>query len=296
MRRREERESRGREETLIQEPVGLPTDRDRRYWRRRANRRVRQERRTRTLLRWSGVAAVNLAVLGFLVYSGNRAIRHLTTSPEFALRNIRIEGARPGTADRIRWSLAELEGRNVLELDLRSVTALVKDDPWVLRCTVKRMLPHTLRITVEEREPAVVARVGKRSLVVDRTGTVIADAEPGTARGLPVITGLERLRNEHREGAVRKGVAAVELLRRAAAGWTEALREIDLSRADRIVATPAAGPRVLLDPERADRNLLEYLALEDEIGRRVGAATYIDLRWRDRIAVMPEPGKSRGSW
>jgi len=52
----------------------------------------------------------------------------------------------------------------------------------------------------------------------------------------------------------------------------------------------------LLDPERADRNLLEYLALEDEIGRRVGAATYIDLRWRDRIAVMPEPSNPRESW
>ena len=281
---------------MIQEPVGLPTDPDRRYWRRRANRRVRQERRTRTLLRWSGVAGINLVLLAFLAYSGNRVIRHLTTSPEFALRNIRIEGCRPDTADRIRWSLAEIEGQNVLELDLQSITARVKEDPWVLTCTVKRMLPHTLRVTVEEREPAVVARVGKRNVVVDRTGTVIADAGPITAQGLTVITGLERMQNEHREGAVRKGVAAMEVLRHTAAGWTEALTEIDLSRTDRIVATPASGPRVLLDPERADRNLLEYLALEDEIGRRVGAATYIDLRWRDRIAVMPEPSNPRESW
>ena len=281
---------------MIQEPVGMPTDPDRRYWRRRANRRVRQERRTRTLLRWSGVAAVNLALLGFLAYSGNRALRHLTTSPEFALRNLRIEGARPATEDRIRWSLAELEGRNVLEMDLDAVTATIKEDPWVLDCTVKRMLPHTLRVAVEEREPAVVARVGKRRLVVDRTGTVIADAGPATAQGLPVITGLEKLRNEHREGAVRKGVAAVEVLRRASTDWTEGLAEIDLSRADRIVATQASGPRLLLDPERADRNLLEYLALEGEIGRRVGAASYVDLRWRDRIAVMPETSNPRGSW
>jgi cell division septal protein FtsQ len=274
----------------------MPADPDRRYWRRRANRRVRQERRTRTLLRWSGVAAINLALLGLLAYSGNRVLRHLTTAPEFALRTLRIEGARPATEDRIRWSLAELEGTNVLELDLEAVTATVKEDPWVLECTVKRMLPHTLRVAVEEREPAAVARVGKRRLVVDRTGTVISDAGSGKDLGLPLITGLETLRNEHREGAVRKGVAAVEVLRSASADWTEDLREIDLSRADRIVATQATGPRLLLDPEHADRNLLEYLALEDEIGRRVGAASYVDLRWRDRIAIMPETSNPRGSW
>ena len=68
----------------MQEPVGLPNDPDRRYWRRRVNRRVRQERRTRTLLRWSGVALVNLALLGALAYAGNRVIRHLTTSPKFS--------------------------------------------------------------------------------------------------------------------------------------------------------------------------------------------------------------------
>jgi len=281
---------------LIQEPVGLPNDPDRRYWRRRVNRRVRQERRTRRLLRWSGVVLVNLALLGALAFAGSRMIRHLTTSPEFALRKIRIEGARPATADRIRWALAELEGENVLELDLRSVTARVKEDRWVLDCTVKRVLPHTLRVTVVEREPAAVARVGKRSLVVDRTGTVIADADQGSIGGLPVITGLERLRNEQREGAVRRGVAAMELLRGTAAGWTGKLAEIDLSRTDRIVVTPATGPPLLLDPERADRNLLEYLALEDEISRRIGAATYVDLRWRDRIAVMPETSNPRGSW
>ena len=178
---------------MIHEPGGLPTDPDRRYWRRRANRRVRKARRTRTLLRWSGVAAVNLAVLGLLAYSGSRALRHLTTSPEFALSKLRVEGACNATTERVRASLAELEGRNLPELDLAWVTNRVRQDPWVMDCTAKRVFPHTLRVVVTEREPWVWARIGAQSYIVDRTGTLIAPVEPGASSALPVLTGLDRL-------------------------------------------------------------------------------------------------------
>ena len=44
----------------------------------------------------------------------------------------------------------------------------------------------------------------------------------------------------------------------------------------------------LLDPERVDRNLNHYLELRREIARRTGPSLqYVDLRWQDRIAVMP---------
>jgi hypothetical protein len=44
---------------------------------------------------------------------------------------------------------------------------------------------------------------------------------------------------------------------------------------------------VLLDPARADRNLNEYLALEYDLLGRIGPVSYVDLRWRDRISIMP---------
>ena len=44
---------------------------------------------------------------------------------------------------------------------------------------------------------------------------------------------------------------------------------------------------ILLDPERIDRNLERYIRLSRAIDDRVGAQTYVDLRWQDRISVMP---------
>jgi len=274
---------------MIHEPCGLPTDPDRRYWRRRANRQVRKARRTRYLLRWSGIAAVNLAVLGALAYSGNRALRHLTTSPEFALRVVQVEGGSAGTRDRVRALLAELEGSNLPELDLDRAIDLARRDPWVLDCNAKRIFPHTLRVSLTEREPWVRASIEGRSYLVDRSGAVIVPVEPGSAEELPLLTGLDDVEEDMRPAALKRGADAVALLSERAAPWVETIAELDLALNDRIaVATHGSETRVLLDPERADRNLDEYLALESDIADRIGAVSYVDLRWRDRISVMPD--------
>ena len=139
-----------------------------------------------------------------------------------------------------------------------------------------------------EREPWVWARIGVQSYIVDRTGTLIAPVEPGASSALPVLTGLDRLTEAERKSALQRGATAVSMLADSAAAWVETIRELDLSRNDRIsVVTANSGAKLLLDPQRVDRNLREFLALKDDIFNRIGPASYVDLRWRDRIAVMP---------
>jgi hypothetical protein len=53
------------------------------------------------------------------------------------------------------------------------------------------------------------------------------------------------------------------------------------------VRTVDPGPAILLDPDRVERNLNRYLELRREIARRAGRLEYVDLRWRERISVMP---------
>ena len=50
---------------------------------------------------------------------------------------------------------------------------------------------------------------------------------------------------------------------------------------------------LLLDPQRIERNVRDYLLLSEEIEHRSGALDYVDLRWANRISVMPifsDPG------
>ena len=47
------------------------------------------------------------------------------------------------------------------------------------------------------------------------------------------------------------------------------------------------GPQILMDPERIDRNLGAYLALQPMIARKVGGTSRVDLRWSKRISLLP---------
>jgi cell division septal protein FtsQ len=243
----------------------------------------------RTLGRWSVVLGFNAAVLALLVFSGNRVMRHLTTSSELSLQTISMEGVRRCSQEAIQARLSDFVGANLLELDLEAAAERVRQEPWVADCSVKRILPHGIHVAVTEREPVALALLDGDLFVVDRTGRIVAPAETELVGRLPVLTGTDRVPASDRRGVHRKGVEALATLRATAGEWSRTVREIDLSRPDRIgVISASSEPRLWLDPERVDRNLAEYLALRGEIGDRIGPMEYVDLRWSDRIAVMPE--------
>jgi len=237
------------------------------YWRRRANRRVRKRRLTRNLSQWSLVLAVNALIAAALIYGAGRGLSVLTASPEFSLE--RIE-------------------RNLLEIDLAEVGRVAAGDPWVLDASVKRVLPDTVRISLRERSPGALAIIGGVAHLVDGSGFVIGPSGSASADDLPVLTGLDGFRDAALTAALRRGVGLVERLRREAPQLADEISELDLSRQDRLpLRTVHPGPLLLLDPRQVERNVNPYLRLRHEIERRSGALAYVDLRWADRISVMP---------
>jgi hypothetical protein len=277
--------------------VGRPYDApDRRYWRRRANRHVRKVRLNRTLLRWSGIVLVNLAVAAAILYAGARAMERLSTTTEFQLRVVEIEGVSRASTAELRVRLERLVGMNLLEVDLPGVATWVREDPWVREAAVKRILPGTLRVTVTEREPTALAVLRGLVHLVDDTGFVIGVPGHGAVENLPVLTGLDGYEGEALSRALFRGVRAVQVLRASTGPWADRLSEVDLSLPDRIAVTPMEpGPRLLLDPDRVERNVGAWLALRAEIDRRVGPLDYADLRWSDRISVLPATARASGA-
>jgi cell division septal protein FtsQ len=243
----------------------------------------------RTLGRWSVVLGFNAVVLALLVFSGDRVLRHLTTSSELSLQTISMEGVRRCSKEAIHARLNDFVGANLLELDLEAAAERVRQDPWVADCSVKRILPHGILVEVTEREPVALSSLNGDLYVVDGTGRVVAPADADLVGRLPVFTGTDSAPESDWRATHRRGVEALATLQATAGEWSRTVREIDLSRSDRIgVIAASSEPRLWLDPEKVDRNLAEYLVLRGEIGDRVGPMEYVDLRWSDRIAVMPE--------
>lgn len=261
---------------------------DRRYWRRRVNRHVRKARRARTLLRWAGILAANLAIAAVLVVSAASVARHFATSDDLAVREIVVEGTVRTTSDAVRAVLQPYLGRNVVEVALDEVAKTATHDPWVKAATVKRVLPRTLRVTVVERTPGALALVKGLVYVVDDGGFVMGPAGPDLAYDLPLLVGLDGYQGKDRDVALSRGVALLLQLHERFPAWTRGISELDLSGRDRVVVTRRdGGPQILLDPERIDRNLGAYLALQPMIARKVGGTSRVDLRWSRRISLLP---------
>jgi cell division septal protein FtsQ len=261
---------------------------DLRYWRRRANRRVRKARWTRNLRAWVQAGAICTALGAALVQATLRHVERLLASSEFAVAHIEIEGVRRADRAALGRRLDAYLGRNIAELDLGAVAAAARAEPWVLEATAKRIIPDTVRVTVGERRPSAVALIDGVPHLVDALGFVVGRSGPALADDLPVLTGIDGLDQPALAAALRRGVAAVERLRRHAAPWLREVSELDLSRPDRVaLRTVEPGPTLLLDPERVERNLERYRELRPEIVELVGSLDYVDLRWRDRITVRP---------
>lgn len=79
---------------------------------------------------------------------------------------------------------------HLLAVDLGALAARVETHPWVRHVEVRRLLPGTLEVVVEEHEPALL-------LALDRLWLVDADGRPfKLARGEdldhPIVTGIDR--------------------------------------------------------------------------------------------------------
>lgn len=275
---------------MIGEHGGPVLELDRHYLRRRdLNRHVRKTRRVRRLGRLALMLAVNAAVGAVLIAAGAGVVRHYASSPDLAVQRIVVEGTSATTPDSVERVLASWKGRNLAEISLDRVAADATRDPWVRHASVKRVLPDTLKVAVEERVPAALAVVRGLVHVVDSGGFVMGPAGPGLAFDLPILSGFDGLTGADLERALAGAVDRLAALRTADPDFAAGLSSIDFASPDRLaVSTVQPGPRLYLDPEKPDRNLADWLRLRADLTRRAGELVYADLRWEGRIVLGPK--------
>jgi cell division protein FtsQ len=275
---------------VIGEHGGPVLELDRHYLRRRdLNRHVRKTRRARRLGRLALMLAVNAAVGAVLIAAGAGVVRHYASSPDLAVRRIVVDGTSATTPDAVERAVAAWKGRNLADITLERVAADATRDPWVRHASVKRVLPDTLKISVEERVPAALAVLGGLVHVVDASGFVMGPAGPGLAFDLPILSGFEGLAGADLERALARAVGQLVALKASAPEFAAGISSIDVASPERLaVSTVEPGPLLYLDPEKADRNLADWLRLRADLTRRAGELVYADLRWEGRIVLGPK--------
>ena len=253
--------------------------------RRRMARRRRLAGRGRFTLRGlaAGLAGAAAATYWLAVEARDTPLLRIST--------IVVDGARWMAEGEIRAATEGLRGRHVLAADLEAARTELLALPWIEDVRVRRVLPSTVAVSVTERVPLGIARVGRRLYLVDAEGALLDDFRPRfSGLGLPIIDGLAGRSGAAAEVDRRRAALAARVIADLAehGGLAERLSQIDVRDPEDAVVLLSGDPaRIHLGAERFGERLGTYLDMAPTLRAEVSDIDAVDLRFGRRIYVRP---------
>ena len=117
--------------------------------RRRADGAASRAPRGRTVLR----GLLLLGALGSLTWIGVQLDGWASSSPHFALRNLKVSGLRRATEKELLRLAGVAPGTNLWSLDPAAIAQAMSAHPWIRTVEVTRSLPDTLQLRVRGARP-----------------------------------------------------------------------------------------------------------------------------------------------
>ena len=235
--------------------------------------------------RW-GVAVV------IVLYAGYRGTNLVLQASGLQVRRITVHGNVRLSSGEVQAIVDGLRGSNILTADLPGYRRRLMESPWVADVALRRVLPSTVDVFVSERRPMGLCRLGSALYLVDPHGTLIDEFGPQYAEfDLPIIDGLVRAPSSG-EPAIdeRRADLAARLIDAVAARPDLARRisQIDVSNLhDAVVLLDGDPAQLHLGEDRFLERLQSYDDLATAVHERVPDVDYVDLRFGERLYVLP---------
>ena len=155
-----------------------------------ARRATVPARRGRSVRRASaGLSRVRAgAALAMLVAAAG--VYGVSSSSAFDLTDIAITGATFTEQDDVTATIEGVKGQNLFTLQTAPLEAALRDLPTVDSAKVSIALPHTLDVSIKEREAVMIWKVGARRYLAGSDGELFArltEDDPEAGAGLPVV-------------------------------------------------------------------------------------------------------------
>jgi cell division protein FtsQ len=255
-----------------------------------------QRKRGRRRLGWR--LAQGAAFLAAIGYAGYYTAVLLDRAALFRVSRINVRGNSRLSAGEVIALLDGLRGQNILTVDLAAWRLRLLQSSWVEGAIVRRILPSTAEVTITERRPLGISRIGEGLYLIDSHGVVIDDYGPAYADiDLPIIHGLAN-------GAGRDGLAVDGERAELAARLLSSVSRRDIAdRISEVDVTEPSNAAVILKGDTAviklgSEDFLErlqsYFELSSALRERVPDIDYVDLRFDKRVYVRPVESQTPG--
>lgn len=148
-------------------------------------------RRTRPVKRSSAGLSPARAGAALAMLLAAAAVYGVGASPAFEFRELVIDGAVYTDRQDVVEVVDEVRGTNLFRLSTAPLATRLRELPTVADARIGVSLPGTVSVSLTEREPILVWRVGERRYLVDEGGLLLGrldEAPPAEAEDLPVVT------------------------------------------------------------------------------------------------------------
>jgi cell division protein FtsQ len=239
---------------------------------------------------WTALRA--LVILAVLGYGGYRGVTSIAAAETLQVSHLVVRGHQRLSAGEVLSLVDGLRGENILGIRISEWQQKLLASPWVESATIRRVLPATLEIVVNERVPMGIGRLGTSLYLIDAKGVIVDEYGPAYADiDLPIIDGLA--------AAPSAGGALIDTARTDFAGRVIAAlapRPEMLKRVSQIDVSDLHDAVVILDDDTAllrlgdadfVARLQQYLDLQPALRERLATIDYVDLRFDERLYVRP---------
>jgi cell division protein FtsQ len=205
------------------------------------------------------------------------------------IRDVEVEGLQRVTKPEVLERLVLKPGTGLHQVSTVFLAERVQSHAWIKEATVERRPPHQLHITIVERTPAAIIRMGADYWLSDENGYLLIKLGRQDDQTLPLLTGLSAQSLQPGDAGVRNAVQSGVVLAKLMASTLDGRVEIDLTKFSNVVASVNGvrfqfGDDSLVDQWERFRKVNPSFktALSDDRKRTVSE---IDLRYANRVIV-----------
>jgi cell division protein FtsQ len=227
------------------------------------------------LLGWGAVTAAK--------YAGPALARALE------IRSITVEGAHQIQKQEVIDLVGLKQGAALHQIVTASIKRQVEGHPWVKEAVVTRVPFHELRISITERKPAAIVRIGSDNFLSDDSGHVLARLGQADNEALPMVTGIDLKGFMQGDGGVRQAIVSGIELAKLVGHTYDGRLQINAANPSNLVASVRGvqfqfGEDPLGEQWERFRRVKPTLKTLNFDGRGRGA-NEVDLRYDNRIIV-----------
>lgn len=117
------------------------------------------------------------------------ALNDVTLAAGLGIEKVVVEGRVNLSETDIADALGATQGVSIFAFDTGAARDRLKQHGWVREARVMRLLPSSLVVELEERQPYAIWREGGSSVAIDAGGRVLDEAQASAFPTLPVVSG-----------------------------------------------------------------------------------------------------------